>query len=195
VLQYVDLTNLFAAKCHRMILPRDADVLAEFNETPALALVRRNGSVFLLAGFDVLQSNWPFETSFVFLATTPPAFGNGTAGGQEMNQGLFTLLSGLDGQITAQIDVPGSSRNRSALRFLALLALGRHVPLSIGDSRTDFAVNLLVRRKATYFCGDRPGSAGTGRRAWPAGQIFRWHVSGLAQPLCRVVIYNYKVRI
>ncbi|MGD8500687.1 MAG: VWA domain-containing protein, partial [Phycisphaerales bacterium] len=54
VLQYVNLMNLFAAKCHQMILPRDADVLAEFNETPALALVRRNGSVFLLAGFDVL---------------------------------------------------------------------------------------------------------------------------------------------
>ncbi|MHC4439994.1 MAG: vWA domain-containing protein, partial [Planctomycetota bacterium] len=51
VLKYVDLANLFVARCHRMILPRDADVLAEFNETPALALVRRHGSVFLLAGF------------------------------------------------------------------------------------------------------------------------------------------------
>ncbi len=45
VLKHVNLMNLFAAKCYEMVLPRDADVLAEFNETPALAIVRRNGSV------------------------------------------------------------------------------------------------------------------------------------------------------
>ncbi|MHC4627829.1 MAG: vWA domain-containing protein, partial [Planctomycetota bacterium] len=61
VLKYVNLMNLFAAACYKMNLPRDAEVLAEFNETPALALLRRNGSVFLLAGFDILQTNWPFE--------------------------------------------------------------------------------------------------------------------------------------
>ncbi len=65
VLQYVNLTNLFAVKTRRLELPRDAEVLAEFNESPALALLRRQGSVYLLVGFDVLQSNWPFEPSFV----------------------------------------------------------------------------------------------------------------------------------
>ncbi|UCF17127.1 MAG: VWA domain-containing protein, partial [Phycisphaerales bacterium] len=65
VLKYVNMMNLFAAECYEMVLPRDADVLAEFNETPAIAVVRRNGSVFLLVGFDVLQSNWPFEPGFV----------------------------------------------------------------------------------------------------------------------------------
>jgi len=65
VLKYVNLTNLFAAKCYRMVLPRDAEVLAEFNATPAIAVVRRNASVFLLAGFDILETNWPFEPSFV----------------------------------------------------------------------------------------------------------------------------------
>lgn len=39
VLQYVNMMNLFAAKCYQMVLPRDAEVLAEFNESPALALV------------------------------------------------------------------------------------------------------------------------------------------------------------
>jgi len=65
VLQYVNLTNLFAARASVLELPRDADVLAEFTESPALALLRRNGSTFLLSGFDILQSNWPFEPGFV----------------------------------------------------------------------------------------------------------------------------------
>lgn len=65
VLNYVNLMNLFAAKCYKMDLPRDADTIAEFNETPAIALVERKGSVFLLVGFDILESNWPFEPGFV----------------------------------------------------------------------------------------------------------------------------------
>ncbi len=65
VLQYVNMTNLFAAKSRKLELPRDAEVLAEFNESAAMALLRRQGSTYLLVGFDVLQSNWPFEPSFV----------------------------------------------------------------------------------------------------------------------------------
>lgn len=65
VLQYVNLTNLFAARSHCLELPRDAEVLAEFNESPAVALLHRRGGTFLLVGFDILQSNWPFEPSFV----------------------------------------------------------------------------------------------------------------------------------
>lgn len=65
VLQYVNMMNLFAAQSRALDLPRDAEVLAEFNESPALALVRRRGSAFLLVGFDILQSNWPFEPGFV----------------------------------------------------------------------------------------------------------------------------------
>lgn len=65
VLQYANLTNLFAAKSLALELPRDADVLAEFGDSPAIAAVRRRGSTFLLVGFDVLASNWPFEPSFV----------------------------------------------------------------------------------------------------------------------------------
>ena len=51
VLQYVNMTNLFAAKSHRLALPRDAEVLAEFNESPALALLRRHGGTYLLVEF------------------------------------------------------------------------------------------------------------------------------------------------
>lgn len=65
VLQYANLTNLFVARTRALRLPRDAEVLAEFGESPAIALLRRHGSTFLLVGFDVLASNWPFEPSFV----------------------------------------------------------------------------------------------------------------------------------
>jgi len=65
VLQHLNLSNLMVSRCRRLKLPRDAVVLAEFADSPALALTHRSGSAFLLAGFDVLQSNWPFEPSFV----------------------------------------------------------------------------------------------------------------------------------
>jgi hypothetical protein len=65
ILQYVNLTNLFAAETWSLDLPRDAEVLAEFSGSPAISLLRRHGGVFLLVSFDVLQSNWPFEPGFV----------------------------------------------------------------------------------------------------------------------------------
>ena len=152
VLKYVDLTNLFVAKCHRMILPRDADVLAEFNETPALALVRRNGSVFLLAGFDVLQSNWPFEPGFVLFCYNAAGFlGMQLGGSHEMNLkvGEPIVVEGLDGQITAQIDGPdfsGAEIRSSASGSLRFPGTGRAgiYRLSIGEQPARFfAVNLL----------------------------------------------------
>jgi len=65
VMQYVNLTNLFATQTWAMDLPRDAEVLAEFNNAPAVAMLHRHGSTFLLVGFNVLESNWPFEPGFV----------------------------------------------------------------------------------------------------------------------------------
>jgi hypothetical protein len=152
VLKYVDLTNLFAAKCHKMILPRDADVLAEFNETPALALLRRHGSVFLLTGFDVLQSNWPFETSFVLFCYNAAAFlGMQLGGDQEMNLkvGEPIVVEGLDGQITAEIDGPDfsgreiSSSVSGSLRFAGTDRAGTYRLRIDEQSDKFFAVNLL----------------------------------------------------
>jgi hypothetical protein len=152
VLKYVDLTNLFVAKCHRMVLPRDADVLAEFNETPALALLRRNGSVFLLAGFDVLQSNWPFEPGFVLFCYNAAGFlGMQLGGSREMNLkvGEPIVVEGLDGQITAQIDGPDFSGTEirsnasGSLRFPGTGRAGTY-RLSFGEQPARFfAVNML----------------------------------------------------
>ena len=65
VLQHVDLSNLFVIKANKLTLPRDAVVLAEFSESPAIAMISRKGGTYLLTGFDVMGSNWPFEVSFV----------------------------------------------------------------------------------------------------------------------------------
>jgi hypothetical protein len=65
LLQFVDLSNLYAADGREMIAPRDVDVLARFTDTPAVLLARRKGSVFVLAGFDPGETNWPFEPGFV----------------------------------------------------------------------------------------------------------------------------------
>ena len=74
VLQFVKLDNLFALRAARMKLPRDAAVLAEFSEAPAMALLRRRGGAFLLVGFDVLESNWPFEAGFVMFCYNATTF-------------------------------------------------------------------------------------------------------------------------
>jgi hypothetical protein len=210
VLKYVDLTNLFAAKCYKMILPRDADVLAEFNETPALALVRRNGSVFLLAGFDVLQTNWPFEPSFVLFCYNAAGFlGMQLSSGQERNLkvGEPIVVEGLDGQISAQIDGPDFSGTEiessvsGSLRFAGTDRVGTY-RLSIGGQPDRFfAVNLLdpkesnvepVREIVLSGQSVQAEEHGVSRANFPLWPF----LVGLALVLVCLewIIYNYKVR-
>jgi hypothetical protein len=194
-----------------MILPRDADVLAEFNETPALALVRRHGSVFLLAGFDVLQSNWPFEPGFVLFCYNAAGFlGMQFGGGQEMNLkvGEPIVVDGLDGQITAQIDGPGFSGTEilssvsGSIRFAATDRAGTY-RLSI-DEQSDrfFAVNLLDPKESSIeprreiilsgqeVIAEEHELSRANLPLWP-------FLVGLALVLVCLewIIYNYKVRI
>lgn len=211
VLKYVDLTNLFAAKCHKMVLPRDADVLAEFNETPALALVRRNGSVFLLAGFDVLQSNWPFEPSFVLFCYNAAGFlGMQFGGGQEMNLkvGEPIVVEGFEGQITAQIDGPDFSGTEikssvsGSLRFPGTDRAGTY-RLSIGEQPDRFfAVNLLDPKESNVAPVKEIILSGQAVQAEERGlsraNLPLWpFLVGLALVLVCLewIIYNYKVRI
>jgi hypothetical protein len=152
VLKYVNLMNLFAAKCYEMSLPRDADVLAEFNETPAIAIVRRNGSVFLLAAFDVLQSNWPFEPGFVLFCYNAASF-LGTQVGRDQESNLQVgepiVLDGLAPETVVRVDGPGisgfevKSSTAGSVRFPGTGRVGPY-SLSVGDRPpTIFAVNLL----------------------------------------------------
>jgi hypothetical protein len=211
VLKYVELTNLFAAKCYKMILPRDADVLAEFNETPALALVRRNGSAFLLAGFDVLQTNWPFEPSFVLFCYNAASFlGMQLGGGQEMNLkvGEPIVVEGLDDQIAAQIEGPGlsgleiKSSTSGSLRFPGTDRTGTYRLSTGGQPDKFFAVNLLDQKESNIEPVREIVLSGQSiqaeEHAVSRANIPLWpFLVGLALVLVCLewIIYNYKVRI
>jgi hypothetical protein len=135
-----------------MVLPRDADVLAEFNETPALSVVRRHGSVFLLVGFDVLQTNWPFEPGFVLFCYNATNFlGTQIGRDQEFNLqvGDPIVVEDLPLETPARIDgpdvagaevTPGAS---GSIRFSGTSRAGSY-RVSVSDQPIRlFAVNLL----------------------------------------------------
>jgi len=211
VLQYVNLTNLFAAKCRKMILPRDADVLAEFNETPALAMVRRNGSIFLLAGFDVLETNWPFEPGFVLFCYNAANFlGTQLGPNQEANLqvGQPLVVEGLQGEITAKIDRPDSSgvevksSPAGSIRYPGTDLAGPY-SLSVPDQPVKlFAVNLLDSAESDVGPQRELIMSGSHvqaqERALSRSNLPLWpFLVGLALLLVCVewIVYNLKVRI
>jgi hypothetical protein len=152
VLQYVNPTNLFAAKSHKMTVPRDADVLAEFNETPALVLVRRHGSIFLLAGFEVLQTNWPFEPGFVLFCYNAVTFLGAEAGQKHqinLRVGEPIVIDGLTPGVTARISGPHLSDAEitatpaGSVRFGGNDRVGLYSVATPDEPLRTFAVNLL----------------------------------------------------
>ncbi|MHC4574499.1 MAG: vWA domain-containing protein [Planctomycetota bacterium] len=157
VLQYVNLTNLFAAKCHKMDLPRDAEVLAEFNDTPAVAFLRRAGSAFLLAGFDVLQTNWPFEPGFVLFCYNALSF-LGTELGQNQRANLQVrqpiVVEGLSPETVARIDGPHFSAREvkaasaGSIRFPRTDRVGLYTLKVPEQPARLFAVNLLDSKES-----------------------------------------------
>jgi hypothetical protein len=211
VLQYVNLTNLFAAKCYKMVLPRDAEILAEFNESPALALVRRSGSVFLLAGFDCLQTNWPFEPSFVLFCYNAANFLGMQAGqneGANLQVGEPIIAEGLPAETTAVISGPGfsdsqiKSTSTGSIRFPATNNVGVY-SLSIPDQRLRFfAVNLLnshesnIEPRRQIVLSNQPIEAQ--ERPISRSNLPLWpFLVGLALVLACLewLIYNYRARL
>jgi hypothetical protein len=151
VLQHVNLTNLFAAQTRMLELPRDADVLAEFNESPALALLHRRGSTFLLAGFDVLQSNWPFEPSFVLFCYNALNFLATQTGGGEQHELSVAEPIALDDISAATVTVtcPDASEVEiqpdpsGSARFPATYRVGVYKVGIPDEPQRFYAVNLL----------------------------------------------------
>jgi hypothetical protein len=147
VLQYVNLTNLFVLKSHRLELPRDAEVLAEFNESPALALLRRQGSTYLLAGFDILQSNWPFEPGFVLFCYNALSFLGaqvGSGGRHELAVGEPITLEGVPAGTALTVTRPDATRTEltpdpgGTVRFPATHRVGVYA-LQTAGSRVEAA--------------------------------------------------------
>jgi hypothetical protein len=148
----VNLTNLFALKCHRLDLPRDAEVLAEFNESPALALVRRQGSTVLLAGFDVLQSNWPFEPSFILFCYNAVSFLGaqvGSGGRHELAVGEPIAIESVPAESVLTVTRPDDTKVEltpdpsGTVRFPGTHSVGVYTVEAPSQPGRLYAVNLL----------------------------------------------------
>ncbi len=152
VLHHLNLSNLLVAKAIKLKLPRDAVVLAEFGASPAMGLLSRGGSVFLLVGFDVMQTNWPFEPSFVMFCYNAVHF----LGMEMAQQQQRSLKPGqtivvrarpsdrslqLTGPHGLQADVPCDATGTA--RFAATRRAGLYTLEVPGRAPERFAVNLL----------------------------------------------------
>jgi hypothetical protein len=152
VLQYVNLTNFFVLKGRKLELPRDAEVLAEFNESPALALVRRQGSTYLLAGFDILQSNWPFEPSFILFCYNALSFLGaqvGSGGRHELAVGEPITIESVPAETVLTLTKPDATTvdlkpdPGGTVRFAGTQRAGVYVVQAPGQPAQRYAVNLL----------------------------------------------------
>jgi len=181
--------------------------------------VRRNGSVFLLAGFDILQTNWPFEPSFVLFCYNAANFlGMQVGRKQELNLevGQPIIVEGLKPEISARINGPDfsgmeiKSNSSGSIRFPGTSRVGVYnlsVPAAaISNLKFQisnlFAVNLLDTQESNIeplreivFAG-QPVEAQ--ERALSRANLPLWpFLVGLALVLACLewLIYNLKVRI
>ena len=210
VLQHVDLANLFVGSCTKLSLPRDAVVLAELNDTPGLAVVRRRGSVLVLVNFDLMQSNWPFEPGFAMFcynAVNFLALESGQAGRSSLRVGQALAVQGAASDGRALVGGPGFAKRpvtpdaSGMFRYPNTARAGVYA-VSIPDRAPRlFAVNLLdaaesdIRpRREIVVSGQtvaaRPAGAAANQEIWP-------YLAALALLIVCVewVVYNLKVRL
>ncbi len=211
VLHYANLTNLFAATSLALELPRDAEVLAEFGDTAAIATVRRHGSTFLLVGFDVLASNWPFEPSFVLFcynALNYLSVQQGSGGQRELAVNEPIVIEDVQAEGEVMVVRPDGSEAEAApdpgrtVRFPGTHRVGVYAVEVPGEARRFYAVNLADGEESRIGPRDRVAfesvtvaAQGEGvQRAnvplWPALVL-----AALVVACMEWVVYNKKVRI
>jgi hypothetical protein len=211
VLQYVNLTNLFASRSHRLELPRDAEVLAEFNESPAVALLHRRGGTFLLVGFDVLQSNWPFEPSFVLFCYNALSYLGAQAGGQRQREravGEPITVENASADATFTVTCPGGAKIGAkadpggTVRFPGTHRVGVYAVEAAGQPRQFFAVNLLESQESRIEPQEKIELSGVAVSAQEQGvqraNVPLWPLLTLAALLFVCIewlAYNLKMRI
>ena len=117
-------------------------------------LLHRKASVFLLAGFDVLKTTWPFEPSFVLFCYNAVSFlGMQVGQNQQVNLqvGEPIVIQGLAPELAATIDGPGFSdievkaSSAGSIRFPGTDRVGIYGLRIPDQSPLLFAVNLLDR--------------------------------------------------
>lgn len=157
VLQFVNLTNLFAVNAWKMTLPRDAEVLCEFAGSPGMGVVRRGGSVFLLVGFDPMETNWPFEPGFVMFCYNAMNY-LGLESGQtqetDLTVGQAIYIDGLPPASEVRIEGPGFSNLKltcdatGTLRYPQTDLAGVYSVAIENEPPMRFAVNLLDAKES-----------------------------------------------
>ncbi len=210
VLRFVNLGNFFASKAIRLVPPRDAAVLAEFAESPAMVLLRRSGSTFLVAPFDVLETNWPFEAGFAMFCYNATAF-LGTERQARRRTALevgeaITLRAGAADEATVT-DPSGRIERVAAdpsgtIRWPRTHRVGVYTVQVGGREPAHFAVNLTDEAESRIEpVADLAVGAGgvgvrnaedarTNRRLWP------WLVLAALVLVCvEWLVYNSKVRL
>ena len=189
VLRHCDLSSVFVAQGLRLGLPRQAMVLAEFGEGPAMAVVQHPGSTFLFVAFDVLQSNWPFESSFVLFCYNALDFLAMQAAQVQAGQwrvGEPIVVEGLVAGTPVMVSGPGLDRtaitsdDSGTVRLPPTRRAGVYRLDSAGRPSRLFAANLLdaresdiaPRRQITLASGQVQAQSGQVRRTdvplWPA---------------------------
>jgi hypothetical protein len=157
VLKYVNLTNLFVGEAYTITLPRHAEVLAEFNETPAISMIKSGGSNFLITSFDVLQSNWPFESSFVLYCYNAISFLAAQTQqdmATDINVGDPITLEDLDVGTTAILQGPDidkvelKANSNGVIRFSEAQKAGLYQVEIAEQPAIYFAVNMLDSKES-----------------------------------------------
>lgn len=225
VLQFANLEGLFAAECVRFDLPRGAELLAEFDgrganlatETPspvpAIGLVRRRASTFLLVSFDAMRSNWPFEPSFVMFCYNAVTFLATESGGERrtLRVGEPIVLDRLPTGASAVVEGPdGHSepvevQESGALRYPGTDRAGVYrVTVTGGGGRSieTFAAGVLDERESRIAPAEEVVLAGRSVAASdsPASRgnvpIWPWLATAALALVCvEWVVYVWKLRI
>jgi hypothetical protein len=211
VLNFVNLENLFAARAWKLDVPRDALVLAQFEDSPALVMTRRGGGLWLLAAFDVLQSNWPFDAGFVMFCYNAIHFVASESGDVDrhaLKAGQPITVQAKPGQKRAALAGPGGLKAdlvaspSGLLRWARTLRAGVYRLAIEGGPETAVAVNLMDERESDIAPADelacsgqvvkaqRSAPAPANRELWPLLVAL-----ALAVVLVEWYVYCAKVRL
>ena len=169
VLNFVNLENLVASKAWKLQVPRDAVVLAQFEDSPALVLTRRGGGIFIVAGFDLLQTNWPFEPGFVMFCYNAVQFVASEAGDVDrhaLKAGQPLVFQAKPGQKRAVLTGPAGLKEdlvaspSGLLRWARTLRTGVYRLAVEHDPPVATAVNLMDERESDIAPADELACAG-----------------------------------
>jgi len=210
VLQFVNLEDVFASKAAKLALPRDAAVLAEMGDGPAIALLHRGGGAMLLVAFDVLETNWPFEASFVLFCYNATRYlGLESAGGERTalraGEAIETRLVGAR---EAAVRTPDGRRDSlpvpagGVVRYPATTRAGVYELRAGGGEPAFFAVNVLDAEESRIAPADEVALAAETVPAGPAEprranrELWPWLVLAVLAVACvEWWVYNSRVRL